>query len=415
VRRHVAASSIAEAVTAGLALLGAVVTGDTALVALAAPLALAAVLGLSSSPPQLPHVEVSVDPLLVPSGSPFTVEVAATSATPQLCSLELCLPPAMIADGPCRWAVFLRPGAVERWTVTVTAMRPGRFSLGEVEVRSEAAASGASASGRAGRPVPVEVRPDRVRLKELVRSERVRAQAGDRVGRLAADGIEFAEVREQAAGAMERRINWRVSARRGTTCVNLHHPERNTDVVLLADTFSRSTLPEVIRISANLADAYLRRHDRVGLVCFGGVMDWVEPGSGPAHAERILGALLSSDTYLSYAWKSADLIPRRLIPPGCLVLAVSPLTDERFVGALADLRSRGLDVAIVELAPDWPESPTHAGDLATRILRMEREALRQAFWGMGMALASVEPSDSADVALARLVAVRRALRRRAPA
>ncbi|MGO9195992.1 MAG: DUF58 domain-containing protein [Acidimicrobiales bacterium] len=412
--RQIAGSTIALVTASSLSLLAAVVTGDWVLVVLAAPLALAGVLGLTGKPPPLPEVHTSIEPLLLSTSSTFTVEIVATSETPQICSLNLLIPPDMEADGPCRWDVYLRPGVSERWSLGISPLRSGRFALGEVDVTSEAIAPGWRCSGRTSGLTRVEARPDPVRMKELVRSDRVRAQAGDRTGKLPAEGIEFAEVREQPAGAMERRINWRASARRGTTCVNLHHPERNTDVMLLADTFSSSTLPAVVRISVNLAEAYLARHDRLGLVCFGGVIDWVEPGSGPVHADRVRSALLSSEWFFSYAEKGADLIPRRFIPPGCLVIAVSPLTDDRFVRTIANLRERGLDLAIVEISPEWPEGTTPSGRLATRILQLEREALRHAFWGMGTVIATVEPTDGADVALASLLAVRRALRRRAP-
>jgi uncharacterized protein (DUF58 family) len=414
VNRRLAGATVALATTSGLALLAGVVSGDSALVALAAPLALAAVIGLSGTPTTLPEVYVSVAPPVVSSGSAFTVEIMATSQTPQLCTLELLLPEDTEADGPCLWQVMLRPGVTEKWSLRITALRSGRFSLGEIEARTESIAPGWRCVGRVSRPTKVEAWPDPVKMKELVRSDRVRAQSGDRAGKIPAEGIEFAEVREQAAGAMERRINWRASARRGTTCVNLHHPERNTDVMLLSDTFSRASLPAVVRISVNLAEAYLTRHDRVGLVCFGGVIDWVEPGSGPVHADRIRSALLSSEWFFSYAEKGADLIPRRFIPPGCLVIALSPLTDDRFVGTVAALRERGLDVAIVEISPQWPDSKSAAGTLATRILRIEREELRHRFWGMGVPIATVEATDGADVALARLLGVRRALRQRTP-
>ena len=252
-------------------------------------------------------------------------------------------------------------------------------------------------------------------MKELVRSDRVRAQAGDRTGKLPAEGIEFAEVREQPAGAMERRINWRTSARAGH---DVRQPA-SSRAQYGCDAARRHVLqldvaggrPHLGEPGGGIPGA---NHDRLGLVCFGGVIDWVEPGSGPVHADRVRSALLSSEWFFSYAEKGADLIPRRFIPPGCLVIAVSPLTDDRFVRTIANLRERGLDLAIVEISPEWPEGTTPSGRLATRILQLEREALRHAFWGMGTVIATVEPTDGADVALASLLAVRRALRRRAP-
>ncbi len=41
----------------------------------------------------------------------------------------------------------------------------------------------------------------------------------------------------------------------------------------------------------------------------------------------------------------------RTLPPHALVLALTPLLDERSVRALLDLRARGFDLAVVEISP----------------------------------------------------------------
>ena len=40
-----------------------------------------------------------------------------------------------------------------------------------------------------------------------------------------------------------------------------------------------------------------------------------------------------------------------MLPPQALVLAVSPLIDDRSVTALLDLRARGHDLAVIEVSP----------------------------------------------------------------
>jgi uncharacterized protein (DUF58 family) len=153
-----------------------------------------------------------------------------------------------------------------------------------------------------------------------------------------------------------RRVNWRASARRGELVVNEAHPERNTDVILFLDTFSevrgteRGTLDLTVRAAAALADAYLARKDRVGVVGFGGMLSWLLPGTGVRQLYRIVDALLETEIVLNYAWKDVDLLPPRTLPPQALVVGLSPLLDERSVGALLDLRARGFDLAIVEVA-----------------------------------------------------------------
>ena len=75
-----------------------------------------------------------------------------------------------------------------------------------------------------------------------------------------------------------RRINWRITARRSQLYVTEAHPERNTDVVLFLDSFSdlrltgTSSLDLAVRGAASIAEHYLARRDRVGLIGFGGTL-----------------------------------------------------------------------------------------------------------------------------------------------
>ena len=78
-----------------------------------------------------------------------------------------------------------------------------------------------------------------------------------------------------------RRINWRASARRGELWVNEPHAERNTDVIIFLDSFTEardgdeSTLDLTVAAAGSLAAHYLQQKDRVGLVSFGGVLNWL--------------------------------------------------------------------------------------------------------------------------------------------
>ena len=72
---------------------------------------------------------------------------------------------------------------------------------------------------------------------------------------------------------------------------------------------------------------------------------------GPAQRYRIVDSLLESEIVFNYTWKDVSVIPARTLPPHALVLAVTPLLDPRAAAALADLRGRGYDLAIVEVSP----------------------------------------------------------------
>ena len=106
-----------------------------------------------------------------------------------------------------------------------------------------------------------------------------------------------------------------------------------------------------MRATAALAARYLREKDRVGFVSFGGTLNWLLPATGLAQLYRIVDAVLDSRVVLNYAWRNLDVVPRRTLPPHALVLAISPLLDERATDALLDLRARGFDLAVIEVSP----------------------------------------------------------------
>jgi uncharacterized protein (DUF58 family) len=216
--------------------------------------------------------------------------------------------------------------------------------------------------------------------------------AGNQVSRVRGEGIEFADLREWQPGDRVRRINWRASALRGELWVNEQHPERNTDVVLFLDTFAevrahgRSTNDRAVRAAATLAHGYLQRKDRVGLVGFGGFLSWLVPESGTRQLYAIVDTLLASDIVHSYALRGVDVLPPRTLPPKALVLAITPLLDDRTAAALLDLRARGYDLIVVEVSPLelLTPDPESSAELAHRLWRLSREALRWRYEQVGV-------------------------------
>jgi uncharacterized protein (DUF58 family) len=152
-----------------------------------------------------------------------------------------------------------------------------------------------------------------------------------------------------------RRVNWPATARRGAPVISDRHPERNADVVLFLDTFAEArrmhegTLVRAVRAADTLAAAHLAQRDRVGLVAFGGMAHWLLPSAGTAQLERIADALLRSEIVFSYVLRNVKVLPPRSLPPHALVIALTPLLDERTATALSDLRGRGHDLVVVEI------------------------------------------------------------------
>jgi uncharacterized protein (DUF58 family) len=222
-------------------------------------------------------------------------------------------------------------------------------------------------------------------------------------------------MRPWAPGDPLKRVNWRASARRNDLWVNESHPERNTDVILFVDSFAEArgrgtgTLDLAVRATAALADVYVRRRDRVGLISFGGILRWLEPGMGTVQLYRIVDALLDTQIILSYYWSELDRIPRRTLPPNALVIALSPLLDRRSVDALLDLRARGYDLSVVDVSPvPFTRRPASGVDaIAYDLWILQRDALRHRLQRAGVAVAEWSDDLPLQAALEEVRSFRR--------
>ncbi len=234
----------------------------------------------------------------------------------------------------------------------------GSWTVGDVRLRARDRFGLFSWEARVDRAQPLRVYPRPEQLRRLVAPAHTQAAVGGELATIRAEGLEFADTRPFVPGDRLRSVNWRASARLGDLVVNERHPERNADVVLFLDSFTdagrdgRGILGQAVRAAATLAELYLRRRDRVGLVAFGGTLRWLEPGGGLVQHYRLVDALLETRVRFSYAWKDVNVIPARTLPPRALVIAVTPLLDPRAVTALIDLRARGFDLVVVEVSAD---------------------------------------------------------------
>jgi uncharacterized protein (DUF58 family) len=409
---------------AAAGLLGGLFAARPALVALVAPLAVFVAIGVRTGLARAP-VEVIVEPRRaagrVREGGMAQIEVAVT-ADADITWAEFTLAPGLglrAASGPRgrpvrvgarlhagRTRVLRFPVRAEHWGAPRAGMLRARLRdrMGVIVLESE----------------PYElprlgVMPKVETLRELIEPARLRATVGSRVARGRGEGIEFAEVRTFQPGDPVRRINWRVSARRGALHVSDRHPELSADVVILLDTFSdvgdayESTLGLAVRAAAALAAGYLERRDRVGMIGFGGVLTGIGPGLGSAQLERIVARLLSSEVEHSYAAKTVATVPPRLLPPRALVIALTPMLDRRTLGALLDLRGRGFDLAILEVSPERFLPPPGDADqaLALRLWRLRRDGLRDHLRALGVTVTPYDGRQALTLSVLRAARVRR--------
>lgn len=223
------------------------------------------------------------------------------------------------------------------------------------------------------------------------------------------EGIEFAEIGPFVPGDRLRAINWSTSLRRQRLYASRFRPDRQATVVLLVDTFTvigarpNSSLDHVLRAAAGLAASYLRRRDQVGILEYGGVARAVRCGGGQNQYPRILWALSRAAPIRTELAQDLRTLPERILPRNALVVALTPLADERFDRAIRALADRGQDLVLLALDTgplSWPllrrrDRPP----LVRRLWAIEREERLRSLRGHGIRAVAWSPDRPLDAAL----------------
>ena len=402
---------------AAAGLVAGLATGRAELAVLAGPFVLFAAIGLILARDPVLEASTELHSERVLEGEQTGVSVVVRNGGARTVELELVLGHGAQVTVTPAGPVMLSLAAGQRLNLefAVRPLRWGAHAVGPLVVRARDPLGVTRSSGRLGRQLILRAFPDEQRLRELVAPLRTQPFLGAHVARARGEGIEFADIRPFAPGDRARQINWRATARRGALQVTQRHPEHASDVVLLIDTFAEvresasGTLDAAVRAAASLARAHLARRDRVALVDFGGTLHWLEPAFGPRQLYRIVDALLSSEIVFSFAWRAVESIPRRLLPTGALILAISPLLDERSIRLVTDLRRRGADLTVIEVSPVSRTLPgaTVSDALAYRLWGLQREALRARLQAQGIGVAVWEEDDTLGPALEGVNAFRR--------
>jgi uncharacterized protein (DUF58 family) len=393
VTRYGTAKLRAYPALAAVGLIAALAVGRPELAALAAPFALYVAVGLLlARPPEL-RVVSDLDRERQLEGEPVTADLDVSAGrTVGRLVLHLDLESGLTAEGPNPRQVLVEGGGRHSAELPIRCARWGVYEVGETVWRAEDSFGLFVFEGTSGASKHLKVYPAGESLTSLLRPLETQLFAGNQVARERGEGIEFADLRPFMPGDRVRRVNWRATARRNAPWVNETHPERSSDVVIFLDTFAEArrhdlgTLDLAVRAAGSLALHYLREKDRVGLVSFGGVLNWLTASSGLTQLYRVVDSLLDAEIVLSYAWKGIGVLPPRTLPPRALVLALSPLLDERSVTSLLDLRARGFDLAIIDVSP-LPFTEPGRGEpeqLAYRLWQLRRDGLRTRYAALGV-------------------------------
>ncbi|HTU85074.1 MAG TPA: DUF58 domain-containing protein [Solirubrobacteraceae bacterium] len=409
---------------AAFAVIAALATGRPELALMAAPFLILGGAGLVAAGQPCLRVEVAVERTRLLEGEVVAATVRLRNEGARAVDVDLA--PArtsqLVLEPSGSLAVHVSGNDEVEVDFTARAARWGAHALGPLRVRARDPLGVAVWEGTLGPRVDLRAFPREQRLRELVAPIRTRPFLGSHVARSRGEGIEFADVRPFRVGDRVRQVNWRATARRGALQVNDRHPEQSSDVVLLLDTFAEArdqasgTLDSAVRAAAGLARAHLARRDRVGVVDFGGTLHWLEPAFGTRQLYRIVDALLASDIAFSYAWRDAASIPLRVLPPGALVLAITPLLDQRSIALVTDLRRRGCDLIVVEVSPfdHIGPGPSASDAVAYRLWRLQREELRARLQALGIGVAVWTRDGSLGPALEGVNAFRRSARHALP-
>ncbi|WP_460110667.1 DUF58 domain-containing protein [Streptomyces sp. YKOK-J1] len=302
-----------------------------------------------------------------------------------------------------------------RVDLVLTARRWGRWTLGTVDVDVY------DGGGLARRTVRAELGevavfplPEHAGLTPI--PVRLPQRLGEHTARQRGEGVEVTGVHPYVRGERQRRIHWPATTRRGTLQVHQFAAERAADTVVLLDVLSdvvdpvtgTSSLDETFRAAAGLVRAYLRTHDRVGVVSVGGATRWLQPGNGQGYFYRVVESVLEVRKDRGYRTEGLTLLPPPALPEGALVYVITPLTDQRIFDILHQVGGRANPMVVVEIPSGEPvlEPGDTEGELALRLWRADRDAMRFALVERGVAVVAHRPGETLDLALAPLLRTR---------
>jgi uncharacterized protein (DUF58 family) len=392
---------------AGLALVGGVLAGRVEIVVLGVAASAVLAYGLLRRTPTL-DVTIGVSQDRVHEGDDVQVTVSLTATgIVDSATVGIVLPPGLtVVTGAPAATVSVPEGMVRDVTLTVRPWRWGVYQVGPAIVTAYGPGRLTATLVNAD-AVPLRVLPQPYAFAASSEHPFTRVLSGSHAARASGEGIEPVGVREYLPGDALRRVDWRVTARRGVLHVTEARPERNAEVVLFLDTFvdrgpaGATTLDVAVRSAVGIAEHYLRSMDRVGLVGFGGVMRWLTADSGRLQRYRVIEHLIGTGVIQTYAAKDVSVLPARTLPPRALVIALSPLLDTRATTALVDIARRGFGLVVVDTSPRplLPAAPTWSRDLAQRVWLVERDALLHRLAEVGVPVVPWAGPGTLDVVL----------------
>lgn len=265
-----------------------------------------------------------------------------------------------------RQRIDVPPGESRTIVVPLRPRRRGELRTQFVVVRTRGPLGLAGRQRRIDAPGAIRVLPPfRARRHLPSRVARLRELDGSTSVQVRGQGTEFDSLREYVRGDDVRSIDWRATARAGTTMLRTWRPERDRHVVILVDTgrTAATRVDDGTRLEAAFEAALLlaalanRAGDHVHLVAFDRVVRARVTGvDGPALLPALVDALAPVDAQLiDTDWDAAFAQVRALhAKPNLFVILTaqeSPDASRGFLGTLPSAVRAGT-VVLVGTATD---------------------------------------------------------------
>ncbi|WP_276302524.1 DUF58 domain-containing protein [Halorussus lipolyticus] len=321
-----------------------------------------------------------------------------------------------VVEGSPRHCTSLRAGEEAAFSYSVRAQR-GTHEFGPTSLVARNVSGSAErrfereAEGR----ITCETRADDVPLP---------ADTSSHPGHITTDsggeGVEFYATREYQSADPMSRIDWKRYAKVGELTTVEFRENRSATVMVVVDARTparvaqRAGEPDAVELSEyaaeRLAEAFVRRNDRVGLAVFGPAETYLAPGGGDEQVARFRAELDASarertptagifdDSRQNRANESRFDTLRKRMPDSAQVVFLSPMADDYAVEVAKRFRAYGHAVTVV--SPDVTGTDTPGGGVerierARRLAEVRTGEIRVADWS---------PDDPIRVAISKATA-----------
>lgn len=397
------------------ALLVAVLTSRPDVLLLAVPFAVHALWGLASRPSGAEEVVPSARNVLVEEGDAVAYRLT-TEGWDGYVAAQVQPQRRVLLDPPSGAAL----GSGETVQVNVEPERWGRYSV-EVSPIALTDPSGCWRTTSPRHDLQLTVRPRAQRIAGGSGVARPIGMSGMHRSRRRGEGTELSDVREFAPGDRLRRINWRVTSRLPGVYVNSMLVERDTDVLVVADTAldvgadgEASSQDSLVRAVAGIVQHYCSFGDRVAVHDLSQRIGHIRSGTGQRQVRTVMQRLARARAAGHLEGKLRRV---RTLASGTIVFVVTPLLDEAVQAEIVRLRNLGGEVVVVDVLP-----PTIGADVdafpdpylgeAWVLRRLEREELVERLRAAGIPVVAWEGPTTLAAVLQAMEAARSAPRMR---